>query len=218
LKKIGLDQMVRDLHDADPDVKKMAARAILRDAPDAAKVFAEVIAESDGETLAVVLDVLFDADDDFTSVFSQVTRHPDASLRAKAIRYLFRRGAFKPSDAVAWLEDPDPYVRRRAVSYLFWMNDAASLRAVSRLCTDDPDVSVRKDCLRLLSVWGSDSDIDQAIRALEDPCPDVRVQAVQTLRRITGQDFGDPAGADGEEFEWIAAKWQGWWELTKKRT
>lgn len=217
MKGIGLDQIVKDLYDTEPDIKKMAARAILKESGDPAQVFSQVVRDADRDTLEAVLDVLFDADADFTGVFSQVTRHPDASIRAKAIRYLFRRGAFRPSDAVAWLEDPDPYVRRRAISYLFWMNDTPSLEAVSRLCTADPDVSVRKDCLRLLSVWGSEGDVEQVIKALEDPSPEVRVQAVQTLKRITGQDFGDPSSPEGDEFEWIVAKWQGWWELTRKR-
>jgi hypothetical protein len=215
---IGLDQMLRDLFDENPDIKKMAARAILKEAPRPDRVLGDVIREADKATLEVVLDVLFNAEGDFTGIFSELATHPDATIRARAIRYLFRRGAFSPADAVNRLGDPDPYVRRRAISYLFWMNDAPSLAAVSRMCSSDPDESVRKDCLRLVSIWGSEQDVEQVVKALEDPSPEVRLQAVQTLRRLTGEDFGDPEGAAGDEFEWIVAKWQGWWELTRKRS
>jgi len=217
LKGIALDQMLKDLLDPDPTIKKMAARAILRESDDPGQVLAGALDGADTQTLEAVLDVLFNSDGDFTEIFSGMTRHEDASIRAKAIRYLFRKGAFTPADAVAWLEDADPYVRRRAISYLFWMNDAPSLASVSRMCTTDPDESVRKDCLRLLSIWGGEKDLEHVIKALEDESFEVRLQAVQTLRRLTGEDFGDPAGAAPDEFEWIVAKWQGWWELTRKQ-
>lgn len=98
------------------------------------------------------------------------------------------------------------------------MNDAPSLEKVASLCTEDPDESVRKDCLRLVSIWGSDGDVEQVVRALEDKSHEVRIQAVQTLRKLTGEDFGDPLSASSEEFEWIVAKWQGWWEIMRERS
>jgi len=218
VKGVGLDQMLRDLCDADPEIKKMAARAILKESSNPAKVFSSVLKDADGPTSEAIYDILFDADADFSGIFMSATEHEDPVVRARAIRYLLRRGAFEPKDGTKWLTDGDTYVRRRVISYLFWMNDAPSLEKVASLCTEDPDESVRKDCLRLVSIWGSDGDVEQVVRALEDKSHEVRIQAVQTLRKLTGEDFGDPLSASSEEFEWIVAKWQGWWEIMRERS
>ncbi len=218
MKGVGLDQMLRDLYDADPEIKKMAARAILRESPDPVTVFSSVLKDADRLTSEAIYTILFDAEADFSSIFKAATEHDDPEIRARAIRYLFRKGSFDPTDGVRWLGDADPYVRRRIISYLFWMNDAPSLEKVARLCTEDPDESVRKDCLRLVSIWGTNGHVEQVIRAMEDKSHEVRIQAVQTLKKITGEDFGDPLSASSEEFEWIVAKWQGWWEIMRERS
>lgn len=218
MKGVGLNQMMQDLYDADPEIKKMAARAILRESPDPVKVFSSVLKDADRPTSDAIYDILFEAEEDFSSIFKAATEHDDPKIRARAIRYLFRKGAFNPKDGTRWLADSDSYVRRRVISYLFWMNDAPSLKKVASLCTEDPDVSVRKDCLRLVSIWGTDGDVEQVVRALEDKSHEVRIQAVQTLKKITGEDFGDPLSASSEEFEWIVAKWQGWWEIMRERS
>ena len=218
MKGVGLNQILRDLGDADPEIKKMAAKAILKETPEPARVFSSVLKDADKPTAAVIYDILFEAEADFSNIFRDATLDEDPRVRARGIRYLFRKGAFSPEDGVKWLEDSDPYVRRRVISYLFWLNDKTSLRELARLCTEDPDESVRKDCLRLMSIWGSPDDVEQVIKALEDPSHEVRMQAVQTLKRLTGEDFGEPLGASSEEFEWIIAKWQGWWEIMRERT
>jgi HEAT repeat protein len=218
LNGIGLNQIMRDLTDSDPEIKKMAAKAILRESDDPAQLLSTVLKDADRPTATVIYDILFDADDDFSLIFREAAESPDAQVRARAIRYLFRRGMLYPQDGIKWLEDPDPYVRRRVISYLFWINDKNSLEAVSILSNTDPDPMVRKDCLRLISIWGTKKDVPHALKALEDPSHHVRMQAINALRRLTGEDFGEPMGASPEEFEWIVAKWQGWWELMGERT
>ncbi|MCE5274625.1 MAG: HEAT repeat domain-containing protein [Syntrophaceae bacterium] len=213
-----LNQILKDLFDSDPEIKKMAAKAILKDADEPAQVFSSILKEADRPTATVVYDVLFDAEGDFSSIFRAATGDDDAQVRNRAIRYLFRRGMLLPQDGISWLEDSDPFVRRRVISYLFWMNDRTSLGAVVRLSNTDPDPMVRKDCLRLISIWGTKSEVPHLIKALEDPSHMVRTQAVHALKRLTGEDFGEPLGASPEEFEWIVAKWQGWWEIMGERT
>ena len=213
-----LNQILKDLFDSDPEIKKMAAKAILRDADEPAQVFSSILKEADRPTATVIYDVLFDAEGDFSSIFRVATGDDDAQVRNRAIRYLFRRGMLLPQDGLSWLEDSDPFVRRRVISYLFWMNDRTSLEAVVRLSNTDPDPMVRKDCLRLISIWGTKSEVPHLIKALDDPSHMVRTQAVHALKRLTGEDFGEPLGASPEEFEWIVAKWQGWWEIMGERT
>jgi HEAT repeat protein len=218
LKGVGLNQILRDLLDSDPEIKKMAAKVILRESSDPAKVFSSALKQADRPTASVIYDTLFDADNDFSSIFREATKDADAQVRARAIRYLFRKGRFRPEDGITWLTDSDPYVRRRVICYLFWVNDRVSLENVVILSTDDPDPLVRKDCLRLISIWGTKDHVSQVIKALDDPSHEVRIQAVHTMKRLTGEDFGEPVGASPEEFEWIVAKWQGWWEIMRERT
>ena len=217
MKGVGLDQILQDLHDADPEIKKMAAKAILKEISDPAKVFSSVLRDADKPTAGAIYDILFEAEADFSSIFRDATKDEDPRVRARAIRYLFRKGIFNPEDGIRWLEDGDPYIRRRVISYLFWLNDKSTLKMVARLCAEDSDESVRKDCLRFIAIWGSLDNVEQVIKALEDTSHEVRMQAVQTLKRLTGEDFGEPMGASPEEFEWIIAKWQGWWEIMRER-
>lgn len=218
MKGVGLNQILRDLSDSDPEIKKMAAKEILRESSDPVKVFSSVLKQADKPTASVIYDTLFDADNDFSSIFREATKDADAQVRARAIRYLFRKGRFRPEDGITWLTDSDPYVRRRVICYLFWVNDRISLENVVLLSTNDSDPLVRKDCLRLISIWGTKDHVPQVIKALDDPSREVRIQAVHTMKRLTGEDFGEPVGASPEEFEWIVAKWQGWWEIMRERT
>lgn len=213
--KLSIDQILEDLKDSDPEIKRMAAKALVQHAPRPDELALSVIEQADRSTVMVVYDVLFDAPGDYSMVFRQGAQDPDPDVRCKAIRYLFRNKAFKITDGVQWLKDEDPYVRRRVISYLSWINDRASLPPILALATQDQDPKVRKDALRLIAVWGRHEHVGAVMPALEDREVEVRVQAIQTLKRITGEDFGEPSGATEDELEWIVARWQGWWEITK---
>ncbi len=217
LKRVGLEQILEDLTDNDPEIKKLAAKALLRESSCTGELLATVLRDADKPTSTILYEALFDDDRDFPGVFRCAASDPDPAVRRMAIRYLFRRGAFALDDGIAWLEDSDPYVRRRVISYLFWINDRSALAPVVRMSLDDPEQAVRKDALRLVGIWGGKGEIPSAVKALEDGSPEVRMQAIRTLRRLTGEDFGEPGSASEDEFEWIVAKWQGWWELMKER-
>jgi HEAT repeat protein len=217
LKRVGLDQILEDLTDNDPEIKKLAARALLKDSSCSDELISSILQDADKATSTILYETLFDDDKDFPAVFHTAASDQDPSVRRMAIRYLFRRGSFALDDGIAWLRDRDPYVRRRVISYLFWINDRSALESVVRLSLEDPEQAVRKDALRLVGIWGGKGEIPHAIKALEDSSLEVRMQAVRTLKRLTGEDFGEPGGASEDEFEWIIAKWQGWWELMKER-
>lgn len=217
LKQVGLDQILLDLKDSDPEIKKLAAKALLKDPTCSDELLFSILKDADPVATAVLYDALFDDEKDFPSIFFAAAEGTDARVRRMAVRYLFRRGMFTVEDGIRWLEDPDPYVRRRVIGYLFWINDKAVLEPVTRLALDDLDAAVRKDALRLVGVWGGVTEVQQVIGTLEDSSIEVRVQAIRTMRSLTGQDFGEPVGATEDEFEWIVAKWQGWWELMRER-
>jgi HEAT repeat protein len=217
LKRVGLEQILEDLTDNDPEIKKLAAKALLKDSSCSDELVTSVLQDADKATSAILYETLFEDGKDFPDVFHAATSDPDPAVRRMAIRYLFRRGAFALDDGIAWLGDSDPYVRRRVISYLFWINDRSALEPVVRLALEDPEQTVRKDALRLVGIWGGKGEIPHAIKALEDSSMEVRMQAIRTLKRLTGEDFGEPSGDSEDEFEWIIAKWQGWWELMKER-
>jgi HEAT repeat protein len=217
LKRVGLDQILEDLADNDTEIKKLAAKALLKDSSCSDELLSSILLDADKTTSAILYETLFDEDRDFPAVFHSAASDPDPAVRRMAIRYLFRRGAFALEDGIGWLQDNDPYVRRRVISYLFWINDRSALEPVVRLSLVDPEQAVRKDALRLVGIWGGRDEIPPAIRALEDSSLEVRLQAMRTLKRLTGEDFGEPGSASEDEFEWIIAKWQGWWELMKER-
>jgi hypothetical protein len=77
LKGIGLNQILKDLNDADPEIKKMAARAILKEIPDPARVLSEALKGADKPTATAIYDILFDAQADFSEIFHAATHDED---------------------------------------------------------------------------------------------------------------------------------------------
>ena len=217
MKRVGLDQILRDLKDSDPEIKRLAAKAILQESSSPDKLIAEVLEDADKPTAMAIYDVLFYDDNDYPAIFLSAASDPDPRVRRLAVRYLFRRGLFTVEDGIKWLEDDDPYVRRRVISYLFWIDGSSAIGPVIGIAQGDSDETVRKDALRLIAKWGDKKDAPQVIKILEDPCVEIRMQAIYALRRLTGEDFGEPIGASDDEFEWIVAKWQGWWEIMRER-
>lgn len=213
--KLSIDQILEDLRDNDPEIKRLAAKALVQQTSRPDEVALSALEQADRTTSQIIYDVLFDAPGDYTQVFRRGAQDTDPCVRCHAIRYLFRNKAFHRDDGLRWLSDEDPYVRRRVISYLSWINDRASIEPILALATQDPDPYVRRDALRLVSVWGKRADAGRIMAALEDTDPEVRTQAIHTLKKITGENFGEPTGASEDELEWIVARWQGWWEITK---
>ena len=195
----------------------MAAKAILRESPSPDQLVADILEDADKPTAMAVYDVLFDDNNDFPAIFMKATADLDPRVRRQAIRYLFRRGLFTVEDGIKWLEDSDPYVRRRVISYLFWLNGRAAIGPVIGIAHEDSDAMVRKEALRLIAMWGDKKDAPHVIKMLDDASVEVRRQAIYALKRLTGEDFGEPIGVSDDEFEWIIAKWQGWWEIMRER-
>jgi len=211
-----MDDILQDLRDSDPEIKRLAAKALAQHGNLEQARIAEALNSSDKLTSTIVYDTLFDAPGDFTPLFHSGVKDSDPHIRCQSIRYLFRNGSFKPSEGIQWLKDSDPYVRRRVISYLSWMNDRSSLDSIMMLAVKDEDAKVRKDALKLVSVWGRKADAGNIIQALSDSDMEVKIQAISTLKKITGEDYGDPSNASDDELSWIIAKWNGWWKIARE--
>jgi hypothetical protein len=66
------------------------------------------------------------------------------------------------------------------------------------------DISLREHAAEALGLIGAEAAIDALIESLVKDAPSVRLQVVRSLRRITGESFGDDADA-----------WWGWWEISQ---
>ncbi|MEA2101943.1 MAG: HEAT repeat domain-containing protein [Thermodesulfobacteriota bacterium] len=215
MKDAVLEQILEDLKDNDPNIKQLAAKALLQQ-PGVEKIISEILDHSDHPTSSIIYEQIYEAQGDYSSIFRTAMDNSDPRIRGIAVRYLFRKGSFEKADGIQWLKDPDPYVRRRVLGYLAWVGDCTSLEEVIPLASRDTNPLVRRDALKLIAIWGKKTDTGTVLPLLEDSDHRVRTQAILTLRRITGEDFGEPMGSSGDEQEWIAAKWQGWWEIIKE--
>jgi len=213
--KLNINDILQDLRDSNPEIKRMAAKALAQHGDSAQYLIIEALETADRDTATIIYDTLFDTPGNFTKVFYKGTKERDPHIRSQSIRYLFRNGSFKPNEGIDWLNDRDPYVRRRVISYLSWMNDRSSLSTIMHIAVRDADPKVRKDALKLASVWGRKNDAGNLIDALKDKDTEVKIQAICTLKKITGEDFGNPTGASEDELSWIVAKWQSWWKIVK---
>lgn len=212
---LNMNDILQDLKDSNPEIKRMAAKALAQNGDASQNLIIEALESADKDTATIMYDTLFDTPGNFTKVFYKGTEERDPHIRCQSIRYLFRNGSFKPSEGIDWLNDHDPYVRRRVISYLSWMNDRSSLGTIMHIAVRDADPKVRKDALKLASVWGRKNDAGNLIDALKDKDAEVKIQAICTLKKITGEDFGNPSGATEDELSWIVAKWQSWWKIVK---
>ncbi len=215
MKGVEFEQILKDLQDREPEIKRLAAQAMITHPLSQESVFA-LLEVADKPTTLAIYEALYEAEEDYSTIFLRATDDEDPRIRRQAIRYLFRRGTFTVEDGMRWLADIDPYVRRRVISYLSWINGRQALDPIVRLATQDPDSLVKRDALRIIAMWGDRQDAGSIIAALEDRDSTVRTQALITLKRITGEDFGEPLGRSEDEMEWIVAKWRGWWEIVKE--
>lgn len=95
----------------------------------------------------------------------------------------FQRDPAESAIAVAGLSDPDVAVRRAASDILVDLADAQMVpKLVEGLA--DPDARVRGNLLRALARSNAGGAQDDVIARLQDPDPEVQVQAIAALRHL----------------------------------
>ncbi|MGH7658011.1 MAG: HEAT repeat domain-containing protein, partial [Gemmatimonadales bacterium] len=136
------------------------------------------------------------------SELARFVRDTSIVLRSAAIYTLSRlRSPVVGDELLASAEQTDPNVRSWAVrTFTRAYADTAGLAPEAvinllRRAADDPDAGVRIVGLRTLATWQDSALADIVILRLEDPDPNVRVQAASTL----GQLGGAPASAALQE-------------------
>lgn len=111
----------------------------------------------------------------------------------------------------AGLNDPDAGVRRQCCESLGQRGKAASAPALARVVRGDENLDVRLSATQALGGIKAPESATALVAALEDDSPALQYAAVQSMRSVTGKDFGGDvaaylAYAKGDETPVVAAK------------
>ena len=109
--------------------------------------------------------------------------HTLAELNTPAAAALLRAG----------LNDADPDVRIACCNGLGRHKDAESLTALTETLRRDEDIDVRLTATRTLGAFRDPAAVSAMAIALEDRDPALQYRAVQSLRQMTGLDYGNDA-------------------------
>jgi HEAT repeat protein len=120
----------------------------------------------------------------------------DPLFRAAVVRAL----GDLPSPAAAEgltlaLEDSDPDVRITACEAWRRLGGPEALRVLTRVLNESTDLDVRLAATRELGALGDPAAAQSLGLALDDPNPALQWRAVQSLKAVSGRDFGDNLSA-----------------------
>lgn len=120
----------------------------------------------------------------------------DPFIRAEIVRTLAR---FQTASATAvlsaGLQDPDTSVRVACCEALGKRGGPASVQALSEALTNDTDIDVRLAAARALGETKDASAVAALGQALEEADPALQLRAVESLRLVSGREFGNDVAA-----------------------
>ena len=128
-------------------------------------------------------------------------------VRLEAIKALDKVDGRSQSKAVVRaLSDSDPEVRGYAAELCASWDIADALPAVTKMLRQDRANITRASCAHALGIYNNFAAIPALIQALGDDYKDVRIYARESLKEMTGQNFGYDKEA-----------WSHWFELNKDK-
>lgn len=107
---------------------------------------------------------------------------------------------------ISALSDTDPEVRGYAAELLASWDIRDSLPTIIRMLKEDRPNITRASCAHALGVYKDIAASLALIQALGDEYKDVRIYALESLKRISGQNYG-----------YDKDKWNHWFELNKEK-
>lgn len=123
-----------------------------------------------------------------------IQHEDDPLMRVQIVRTV---GAMNSPTATALMaaaaKDSDREVRIACCQAWAQHKGPDALRMLTGMLSSDTDVDVRLAAIRGLGELKDPSAIAALGTALEDPDPAMQYRAVQSLRQVTGKDFGDDA-------------------------
>jgi HEAT repeat protein len=136
-----------------------------------------------------------------------VSKDPDPKVRLAAIKSLDQvQGKSEYRAVISALSDAEPEVRGYAAELLAsWNLEEAQPKIIKMLKEDRSNVA-RSSCAHALGVYNNISAVPALIQALGDEYKDVRIYALDSLKKISGQNYGYDKQA-----------WDHWFELNKEQ-
>ena len=125
-----------------------------------------------------------------------VAQDRSAVYRAEVVRTL---GVLTTPEAIEGLrqasQDEEPTVRIAACEAWGRRHGAEALHALGEMVRSDGDLDVRIAAARELGNFEDRAAVQSLGAALDDPDPALQLRAVESLRRISGEDFGNSVPA-----------------------
>lgn len=119
----------------------------------------------------------------------------DPLIRIEIVRALSEYPTAAAATALAAaLDDSDADVRLAACGAWGRRGGQEAATNLSRVLASDVDMDVRLAAVQALGMTGDPGSVAALGEALEDRDPAMQYAAVQSLRRVTGQDFGNDVG------------------------
>jgi len=132
---------------------------------------------------------------------------PNARVRVEAIRTLDVLNARSESSAVMGaLSDSDPFLRAYAVQLSGLWNIKNTLAKIIQMLKYDNDDIVKISCAQSLALYEDMSAVPDLINTLVAVNTDLRISAADSLKKISGKDFG-----------FKREEWQKWYDEARTR-
>ena len=121
----------------------------------------------------------------------QIQVEPDPLVRGAIVETLARFNTPLASQVmIAGLHDADPIVRRKCCHGLGERGDPSAIEPLTRALREDDQMDVRVAATEALGRIPSPEALKALTAALEDRDPALQFAAVQSVKQLSGQDFG----------------------------
>jgi HEAT repeat protein len=132
--------------------------------------------------------------------------HKDVRLAAiEALDKIAGKSEYRA--VISALSDADPKVRGYAAELSASWELADAQPIIIRMLKDDRDNTVRASCAHSLGIYNNIAAVPALIQALGDGYKDVRIYALEALKKISGQNYNYDQNA-----------WNHWFEVNKEKS
>lgn len=121
----------------------------------------------------------------------QIQVEPDPLVRAAIVETLVKFNTPLATQVlVAGLSDADPRVRRKCCHGLGVRGESSAIDALAQAIQQDSEIDVRVAATKALGGMPSPAAIKALATALQDRDPALQFAAMQSVKELSGQDFG----------------------------
>ena len=187
------------------EISKPAAKAILRKL---------LQLEEDSLKIIEILNSLSNLNDDHKlqlQIFTDFLSHHNSGVRQTALRVIARYADEQSFEIISsCLMDENAEVRRQALNCISWFFRDRCAPAVLKSLYDD-DYHMRETAILICGTFKLRQSISALITLLSDPNKNVRKKAIDSIRKITGQNFEFDAFGSENNRKAAIEDWRFWW-------